>query len=290
MFKSWRLGKLFGFPIEINLTFLMLLGVVAIAFGGSWQAVLGVTVAFGFVVLHELGHAIVARQLGVHVTGIELGFLGGAAKMANLPRTPRDELMIAAAGPAVSLMLGGALGGLGFALGGLSIAPFLLWGGVINLVIAGFNLIPALPMDGGRILRALLVRRFGYVRATDIAVTVARVAAVAFVILGITAQMYQLLILAPFLWLMGTREKLIARMDPDEGWHRGGDVEVLGQDAWRDRRGRGAYRVDGDDDEAGTPGPRGWGSPFDPRDRDSGGMRRFTIVRRNGRLEVVPLD
>jgi Zn-dependent protease len=266
MFKSWRLGKLLGFPIEINLSFLILLGVVLVAWGGL-MGVIGVCLLFGFVVLHELGHAVVARQLGVHVTGIELGFLGGAAKMANLPRTPRHELLIAAAGPAVSLMLGGAFLGLGLALG----TPFVATLGVINLIIAAFNLIPALPMDGGRILRALLVPRFGYVRATDIAVMVARIAAVGFVVIGLTLPAYQLLILAPFLWLMGSREKMIARMTPDDGWHRDGDVEVLGRDDWRER------------------GGGGWGSPFDPRTR-GGEIRRFRLVHRNGRIEVVPLD
>jgi Zn-dependent protease len=279
MFKSWRLGRLLGFPIEVNLSFLILLGIVFFAFGSSVSAVLSVLVAFASVVLHELGHAVVARQLGVHVAGIELGFLGGAAKMTNLPRTPRHEILIAAAGPAVSLMLGGAFIGVGFALGSLPFAPYLVWVGVINLVIAGFNLIPALPMDGGRILRALLVPRFGYVRATDIAVTVARVAAVGFVILGLTAGMFQLLVLAPFLWLMGNRERLLARMSPEEGFYHGG-VEVLGRDAWRDHPTRGYGPGD-------SPS---WGSPFDPRIRYSNGIRRFTLVRRNGRIEVVPVD
>jgi Zn-dependent protease len=277
MFKSWRLGKLLGFPIEINLSFLILLGIAFIAFPGV-DGLLAVGIAFASVVLHELGHAVVARQLGVHVAGIELGFLGGAAKMTNLPRTPRHELMIAAAGPAVSLMLGGAFIGVAAVLG----SHFLGVVGWINLVIAGFNLIPALPMDGGRILRALLVPRFGYVRATDIAVTVARVAAIGFGILGLTAGMYQLLVLAPFLWIMGTRERMIARMSPDEGWYHS-DVEVRGREAWHNRgRDYGPGYGPGD--------ASGWGSPFDPRTRGSGGVRRFTLVHRNGRMEIVPLD
>ncbi len=277
MFKSWRLGSLLGFPIEINLSFLILLGIVLVAFGGLF-GVLAVCLLFAFVVLHELGHAVVARRLGVHIAGIELGFLGGAAKMVNLPRTPRHELLIAAAGPAVSVVLGVLFLALGLGLG----SPLVSQLGWINLVIAGFNLIPALPMDGGRILRALLVPRFGYVRATDLAVTVARVAAGGFVLLGLTTGHYMLLVLAPFLWLMGSRERMIARMTPDDGWYRDDDVEVLGRDAWRER---GRYR---DDHDRG-----GWGSPFDPRSRGRGGggqMRRFTVVRRNGRLEVVPLD
>lgn len=208
MLKSWRIGKALGFPIEINASFLILLGVVFVWFGGL-LGVLVISLAFVGVLLHELGHAVVARRLGVHTAGIELGFLGGAAKMMDIPRRADHEIMIAVAGPAVSLMLGGLGLGVG-ALVGSELVSLLGW---INLVIAGFNLIPALPMDGGRILRALLTKKFDYVTATDYAVTVSRVAAVAFVILGLTGR-YQLLVLAPFLWVMGTREKMIARMEP----------------------------------------------------------------------------
>lgn len=207
MFKSWRIGKLLGFPIEINLSFLILLGLVFVAYGGL-AGVMIVGLAFSSVLLHELGHAVVARRLGVHTSGIELGFLGGAAKMANLPKHANTELAIAAAGPAVSLVLGG----LGFGLGALLHAPVISMIGWINFVIAGFNLIPALPMDGGRILRALLSKRMSFVRATDLSVTVARVVAVGFVIWGLAAGTFQLLLLAPFLWIMGTREKQLARM------------------------------------------------------------------------------
>src|SRR5688500_11188334 len=101
MWKSWRLGSMFGIPVEINLSFLILLGLVFIAFGGL-TGVLIVGIAFASVLVHELGHALVGRQLGVHTSGIELGFLGGAAKMTNLPRNPNHEIAIAVAGPAVS--------------------------------------------------------------------------------------------------------------------------------------------------------------------------------------------
>ena len=168
---------MFGFPVEINLSFLLLLALVFVAFGGL-PGVLVVGFTFGSVLLHELGHALVARRLGVYVSGIELSFFGGAAKMVQMPRSADHEIAIAAAGPAVSLMLGGA----GLGLGMLLHIPFLGWPlglfgtiGWINLVLAGFNLIPALPMDGGRILRALLTRRMDFVRATDVSVQVARV-------------------------------------------------------------------------------------------------------------------
>jgi Zn-dependent protease len=184
---------------------LLLLGFVFIAFGGLAGVVI-VLLAFASVLVHELGHAIVARRLGVHTSGIELGFFGGAAKM-DIPRNANHEITIAAAGPIVSLVLAGL--GLGLAAGtGLSIFAWIGW---TNLILALFNLIPALPMDGGRILRALLTKRMSYIRATDVAVTVSRVAAVAFAIVGLMGA-YQLLLLAPFLWLLGSRERMLARM------------------------------------------------------------------------------
>jgi len=229
MLKSWRLGSVLGFPVELNLSFLLLLGLVLIAFGGVGGVAL-VLLVFGSVLLHELGHAVVARKLGVHIAGIELSFFGGAAKMVQMPRTATHEALIAAAGPAVSLVLGG----LGLGLGALTGTWLLTWLGWTNLIIAAFNLLPALPMDGGRILRALLTRKMDFVRATDVAVTVARVVAVGFVIWGLTGP-FQLLLLAPFLWMMGTQEKALARMMADrfvqtrEGYRerRYGDVELL---------------------------------------------------------------
>src|SRR5882724_6568971 len=175
MLKSWRLGRLFGFPVEINLSFLLLLAFVFVAYGGVTGVVI-VGLAFASVLVHELGHALVARRLNVHVTGIELSFLGGAAKMVEMPRSASDEIAIAAAGPAVSLMLGG----LGLGLGTVLHAELFALIGYINFILAAFNLIPALPMDGGRILRALLSRRMGFVRATDVSAQVSRVVAVGF--------------------------------------------------------------------------------------------------------------
>jgi Zn-dependent protease len=206
MFKSWRLGQLFGFPVEVNLSFLLLLAYVFFASGGL-AGVAIVAVVFASVLLHELGHALVARRLGVYISGIELSFFGGAAKMVDMPRSADHEIAIAAAGPAVSLMLGG----LGLGLATALHVPELAWFGWINFVLAAFNLIPALPMDGGRILRALLTRKYDFVRATDIAVRVSRVAAVAFGVIGLAYGAYQLALLAPLLWIMGSREQMIAR-------------------------------------------------------------------------------
>lgn len=282
MFKSWRVGKLAGFPIEINLSFLILLAVVFIAFGGL-TGVMIVGLAFASVLVHELGHALVARHLGVHVSGIELGFLGGAAKMVDMPRRPDHEIAIAAAGPAVSI----GIAGVGLGLGMVAGSSLLLTIGWINLVLAGFNLIPALPMDGGRILRAALAKRMSFVRATDLSVTVARYVAVAFGILGLVGGLPWLLLLAPFLWIMGTREKMMARVVEDhfggypDAPDRGG-VEVLGRDAW-DRRGA-APRPGGGFPFGGFPFGGG------PIRRGGGQIRRFTISQRGGRLVIESLD
>jgi len=261
MFKSWRLGRVFGFPVEINLSFLLLLAFVLLTWGGL-AGVFVVLLAFGSVLLHELGHALVARRLGVRVSGIELSFFGGAAKMENIPRSAKDEIAIAAAGPAVSLVLGGA--GLGLAaVTGVSLFALLGW---INLVIAGFNLIPALPMDGGRILRAALSSRMDYVRATDIAVAVARVVTVAFVVLGLAYGIWTLVLLAPFLWMMSSAEQRMARFAADEFAGYGHDREIPGRSssparAWSTR-----------------------GHAADPF------QRRFVVRQRDGRMVIEALD
>ncbi len=270
MFTSWRLGRIFGFPVEINLSFLLLLALVFLGYlggHGGLQGMFVVGIAFASVLVHELGHALVARRLGVHVSGIELSFFGGAAKMVQMPRSADHEIAIAAAGPAVSLMLAG----LGLGLGVAAHSVFLARIGWINLVIAGFNLIPALPMDGGRILRALLTRRMDFVRATDIAVQVARVIAIAFGVLGLVWGAYQLIFLAPLLWMMGTRERMLARTMADD---------YVG----RARRGFGNW---------------GWVSsnrdPFGGRQRwaddsDAPPVARFAVRQVGGRLVIERLD
>ena len=258
MFPSVRLGSLLGFPIRANLSFFLLL-LVVLAWMGGFAGLGVVLVAAGSVLLHELGHALMARRLGLHIAGIELHFFGGAAQMTGHPRSARDEILIAAAGPAVSLVLAG----LGFGLGAVFASPLVALIGWINLVLAIFNLIPALPMDGGRILRALLTRRMDYVRATDTSVTVARAFAVGFVVLGMLASNLQLVILAPLLWMMSSRERLMARMmAPRIGYDRNG---------YHDR----GFEVM-------RPRPRSWGFHDDDDDRGRN-PRRVTIRSVGGR-------
>jgi Zn-dependent protease len=205
MFKSYHLGRILGFPIDVNLSFFLLLAVVFLWTGGV-AGVFAVLLAFASVLAHELGHALVARHLRVPVSGIELYFFGGAAKM-GAPRSAGDEIAIAAAGPAVSYALGG-LGLFAFAVTGLSFFQLLGW---INLILGTFNLIPALPMDGGRIFRALLARKHGFVGATEIAIKVARGFAIGFAVLGVITFHLNLILLAGVVWYLGTAERTLAR-------------------------------------------------------------------------------
>ncbi len=194
------LGRILGFPVDLHFTLLLLLGFTLI-FGGGFSGVWLTVLVFASVLAHELGHSVVARSLGVGIEGITLYPFGGVARMRSLPERPRDEVLIAGAGPALSLLLATAFA-VAFAL---TASELLLQLAAINAVLGLFNLIPALPMDGGRIFRALLSKRLGFLRATRIAAIVARVAAVGLAIAGLfTSGM--LVIIGVVVWWMAGRE------------------------------------------------------------------------------------
>lgn len=151
------------------------------------------------ILLHELSHALVAQRLGATATGIRLGLLGGIASI-DIPRD-RRELPIALAGPAMSLALFIVL----FVVSTLVPAHTLRQAGTVNLVIATFNLLPAFPLDGGRVLRALVAQYIGVPRATRLAVTMTRGTCVLFVVVGFLGP-YRLIGIAAFLWLAGNAE------------------------------------------------------------------------------------
>lgn len=272
MLGGIRLGRLFGIPIQINWSFLLLMAIFAL-----WQGLPGLVllvVVFLSVLLHELGHSLVARRLNVPILGIDLHFFGGAAKMGRMPSSPREEILIAAAGPAVSF----ALALLGFLLLLLTRFQPLAYFAGVNLVLGGFNLLPALPMDGGRIFRALLARRMGRLRATTIAVTVARVVAVGLGLLGLLRGNFFLVGLAVMLWVLGTAELRAAQM-----WQRASrDADPLFPGF-----GAGFRGAAGDDvevlDRDGTPLGRGRDG-FTVEERREGGSRRWIIRDPDGRV------
>jgi Zn-dependent protease/CBS domain-containing protein len=205
--KSFRVGRLFDIPIELDLTFLLVLPLFAYVIGVQverWTEILNdvlganiaagaltttPTLAFGMgtlaavglfvgVVLHELGHSLVARRYGIEIQSIRLWLFGGVAQLAKMPEDWKQELYVALAGPAVSILLGvGAFVGFQFlpADGGtvLAAVKFLVgYLALMNVALAGFNMLPGFPMDGGRVLRALLARNRPYARATQMAARV----------------------------------------------------------------------------------------------------------------------
>ena len=239
---GFKLGSLFGIPIRVTYSFLFLLLFALLAWGGL-KGVVAILLTFAMVLAHELGHALVARKLRVPILGIDLHFFGGAAKLAHMPSSPRQEIMIAAAGPAVSF----ALGLLSLGLYAVTDLWLLRWITTINFMLGAFNLLPALPMDGGRIFRAALSQRLGRHKATTIAVHVARGVAVLIGVWGLLGlwplggTSLFLAGLAVLLWWMAGAELRASRVEYGMGggpfagtWgqqqHQGPRVDVLNRD------------------------------------------------------------
>jgi Zn-dependent protease len=184
---SWKLGRVAGIDLYIHATFLLVfLFVPEVSQGAAraFEAILLICSVFGCVLLHELGHALMARRFGIGTEDITLYPIGGVARLQRLPRAPGAELLIALAGPAVNFAIAGIFGlfllgqfvlGLTSDLG--SFLGELLW---LNVFLGLFNLLPAFPMDGGRVLRALLSITLGRARATQVASAIGQFLAVVF--------------------------------------------------------------------------------------------------------------
>ena len=189
---SWSLGRVLGIDTRVHATFVIVplwAAYSALADGGgalaAALAVLFVLGVFASVLLHELGHALTARLFGVPTRRIVLSPLGGVAQLEGGLLRPREELYVALAGPLVSFILAGAAFTLAALAGPWSPAAFftnLAWA---NLMLAAFNMLPAFPMDGGRVLRALLAARLGLGRGTAIAARVGRIAALLLIAAGL---------------------------------------------------------------------------------------------------------
>ncbi|MFG0255723.1 MAG: site-2 protease family protein [Rhodopirellula sp. JB053] len=222
MSSSWKLGRFAGIDVRVHWTFLLLplwvyfsnlaSGNGALAATGS---VLMVLCVFACVLLHEFGHALTARRFGIPTRDITLLPIGGVASLERMPREPWKELAIAVAGPAVNVVIASVMFATLWLLSPLSgtVAAFLYQLAIINVALVVFNMLPAFPMDGGRVLRSILAMRLPYLRATVIAARVGQLTAATFGLLGLIGGNLLLVFVAGFIILAAQGESLRARME-----------------------------------------------------------------------------
>lgn len=222
---SLRLGSILGIRIEVHVTFLLLmLAYVALSRASGIADVLAVVgdllLLFACVLLHELGHALMARRFGVNTREIVLTGIGGIAKLERMPERPAEEMLVALAGPAVNVVIATVIGAFllqrhetfetitRYALDGHAL-EFLFY---VNVVMFLFNLVPAFPMDGGRVLRALLAMAMPYTRATRYASLVGQGFAVVFAIVGtLVTQNLALVAIALFVFVTAREERALVQ-------------------------------------------------------------------------------
>ena len=224
---SWsiRFARAAGIDLKIHFTFLIFLiwiGSTYWSLGGAevaLQGVLFIVLLFACVLLHELGHALTANAFGIHTADITLLPIGGIARLERIPTEPRQELLIAIAGPLVNVVIAAVLifyvdqraDASDFADFNSPRVAMLSKLASVNVGLVLFNLIPALPMDGGRILRAILAMRMNYVRATEIAAKIGQGIAVFLGVIGLFSNSL-LIFIALFVFIGAQQEAAMARM------------------------------------------------------------------------------
>ncbi|MDP8257284.1 MAG: site-2 protease family protein [Candidatus Alcyoniella australis] len=219
---SFTIMQISGIPIRIHLTFFLLLLFVLLSpastgFGGP-EGLLIVLGVFVGVVIHELGHALTARRYDINTRSITLLPIGGVAALDRMPTKPSGEIVVAAAGPLTSfglaLLLGGIAAGSYFTLGAESyLTHYLSTLAFINGFLGAFNLVPALPMDGGRILRGILASAKGHTWGTEVAGKVGQVVAIGFGVIGLFSGNFFLMLIAVFVYLGANAERQEAELE-----------------------------------------------------------------------------
>lgn len=234
--RSFTIGRVFGIPIRLDLTFLLILPILAWLISGQvgiWTGqlnslwgleldatvlstgttpyLLGITAAIGLfvgVLFHELGHSVVAKRFGYPIESITLWILGGIAQLGEQPEDWRQEFYIAIAGPVVSVLLGvGAYAALFAVPSYLPTVKFVLgYLALMNLALAAFNMLPGFPMDGGRVLRAILARNRPFAAATQTAAEVGKLFAILLGIVGLFGGQLLLLLIALFIYVGASGE------------------------------------------------------------------------------------
>ncbi len=224
---SWKIGEIAGIGVFVHATFLILLAWIGLSYwqaGHSISAVIEgvgfVLALFGCVVLHELGHALAARRYGIATRDITLLPIGGVARLERMPEDPKQEIVVAIAGPLVNVVIAAAIY-VGLLISGNVInaseqitivgGTFLVSLMFVNVILVLFNLIPAFPMDGGRVLRAVLATRMDYASATQQAAHIGQVIALVFGLLGLFTNPF-LVFIALFVWIGAAAEASMAQI------------------------------------------------------------------------------
>ncbi len=223
---QWKIGTFAGIDVFVHATFLLLIGWVGYS---HWlehgtiakvvEGILFILALFLCVVLHEYGHALTARKYGVKTRDITLYPIGGVARLERIPEKPIEELWVAIMGPAVNVVIAGVLFFYLFLTNGLvpmtqltvTSGSFLARLMMVNISLVVFNLIPAFPMDGGRVLRALLAMRMDYVRATQAAANIGQGLAFLLGLFGLFNNPF-LLFIAFFVWIGASQEASMVQM------------------------------------------------------------------------------
>lgn len=223
---SWKLFRFAGIDVYMHATFLLIIGFVAmqhwmlgLGLRGVIEGVTFILALFACVVAHEFGHALTARRYGIKTRDITLLPIGGVARLERMPDKPLQELWVALAGPAVNIVIATALFVWILVTSALQpLADLSITGGsflqrlmVVNLFLVVFNMVPAFPMDGGRVLRALLATRFEYTRATQIAATLGQGIAFVFGFVGLFSNPF-LVFIAFFVWIGAAQEASLVQM------------------------------------------------------------------------------
>jgi Zn-dependent protease/CBS domain-containing protein len=227
---SFKIGRFSDIDVRVHWTFFLLLAFFAFigyqtsgSLLGALTATAVIVALFICVLLHEFGHSLVAQRLGIEIHSITLLPIGGVSNLESLPEKPSDEVKITIAGPLVNVVLAPIFFGLGLLLGAVprlpsdlftgigSVGQFFFYLGYLNVLLAVFNLLPAFPMDGGRILRGLLATRLGVLRATEISSIVGQVFAAAFFLIGLLGGNILLALIAVFIFFGASGESQMVR-------------------------------------------------------------------------------
>jgi Zn-dependent protease len=210
---SLKLGKWFGIEVNLHVTFLLLIGFLALTGFAATRNAGAVAGNIGFllvlflcVLLHEFGHALAARRYGIPTKDITLWPIGGVARLERMPTDPKQELVVALAGPMVNVVIAIALLPI-IAVSNMAFFERLF---TTNLFLVAFNMIPAFPMDGGRVLRAGLAMKMDYAKATRTAATIGQGFAVVFGIVGLFTNPF-LILIAVFIWFGAAGEAQVTQ-------------------------------------------------------------------------------